>query len=97
MVKHISSGSSFEDLIGYSRAVVDDHYVHVAGTTGMDYSVMVMPSSIEQQVQQCLKNIQQALEATNWRVQGNGGAAELLGIKPTTLRSRMQKLGIEKK
>lgn len=43
------------------------------------------------------ENIQQALEATNWRVQGNGGAAELLGIKPTTLRSRMQKLGIEKK
>lgn len=41
-------------------------------------------------------NIQQALESTNWRVQGNGGAAELLGIKPTTLRSRMQKLGIEK-
>ncbi|MCT4534464.1 sigma 54-interacting transcriptional regulator [Halodesulfovibrio sp.] len=41
-------------------------------------------------------NIQQALEATNWRVQGHGGAAELLGIKPTTLRSRMQKLGIKK-
>ncbi|MEZ0575469.1 sigma-54 interaction domain-containing protein [Halodesulfovibrio aestuarii] len=43
------------------------------------------------------ENIMQALEATNWRVQGNGGAAELLGIKPTTLRSRMQKLGIEKR
>lgn len=42
------------------------------------------------------ENIIQALEATNWRVQGNGGAAELLGIKPTTLRSRMQKLKIEK-
>jgi len=42
------------------------------------------------------ENILQALDATNWRVQGDGGAAELLGIKPTTLRSRMQKLGITK-
>ena len=42
------------------------------------------------------ENVQRALEATNWRVQGSGGAAELLGIKPTTLRSRMQKFGIEK-
>ncbi|SIO36260.1 sigma-54 interaction domain-containing protein [Halodesulfovibrio marinisediminis] len=42
------------------------------------------------------ENILQALDATNWRVQGNGGAAEILGIKPTTLRSRMQKLGIKK-
>ncbi|MCG8533388.1 MAG: sigma 54-interacting transcriptional regulator [Desulfovibrionales bacterium] len=42
------------------------------------------------------ENLQRALEVTNWRVQGAGGAAELLGIKPTTLRSRMQKLGIQK-
>jgi len=62
MVRHISSGSTFEDKIGYSRAVMDDHYVHVSGTTGMDYSVMVMPDTIERQVQQCLSNIKQALE-----------------------------------
>lgn len=61
MVKHISSGSTFEEEIGYSRAVVDDHYVFVAGTTGMNYDKMEMPTTIEEQVQQCLKNIEDAL------------------------------------
>ena len=42
------------------------------------------------------RNIVAALEKTEWRIQGEGGAAELLGIKPTTLRSRMQALGIGK-
>ena len=36
------------------------------------------------------------LEQTGWRVEGLAGAAELLGLKPSTLRSRMQKLGIER-
>jgi len=34
------------------------------------------------------------LERTGWRIKGKGGAAEILGIKPTTLYSRMMKLGI---
>lgn len=34
------------------------------------------------------------LERTNWRVSGEQGAAELLGLKPTTLEARMKKLGI---
>ena len=36
------------------------------------------------------------LEQTAWQVGGSGGAAEILGMKPTTLRSRMQKLGVKK-
>jgi len=36
----ISSGSDFEKVAGYSRAVVDQDYVHVAGTTGFDYAAM---------------------------------------------------------
>jgi len=36
------------------------------------------------------------LEQAGWRVEGLAGAAELLGLKPSTLRSRMQKLGIER-
>lgn len=35
-----------------------------------------------------------ALEKTGWRIQGPGGAAELLGLRPATLRSRMKNLGI---
>ncbi|HXD97455.1 MAG TPA: helix-turn-helix domain-containing protein [Candidatus Acidoferrum sp.] len=37
-----------------------------------------------------------ALESTGWRVSGRRGAAELLGLKPTTLESRMKKLGVER-
>ena len=36
----------------------------------------------------------QALEASRGKVYGTGGAAERLGLKPTTLQSRMKKLGI---
>jgi transcriptional regulator with GAF, ATPase, and Fis domain len=42
------------------------------------------------------RHIIRVLEQTNWRVQGKNGAAELLGIKSNTLRSRMEKLGIKK-
>lgn len=37
------------------------------------------------------------LEQTNWRVSGANAAAEILGLKPTTLEARMKKLGIERK
>jgi transcriptional regulator with GAF, ATPase, and Fis domain len=37
-----------------------------------------------------------ALERTYWRVEGKFGAAELLGLNPNTLRSRMRKLGIRR-
>ncbi len=41
-----------------------------------------------------LEHIRAALEGANWRIRGNGGAAERLGLKPTTLESRMAKLGL---
>jgi DNA-binding NtrC family response regulator len=34
------------------------------------------------------------LQATGWRIRGKRGAAEILGVKPTTLEARMKKLGI---
>ena len=36
-----------------------------------------------------IEHIRSVLESTNWRVRGRGGAAERLGLKPTTLESRM--------
>jgi formate hydrogenlyase transcriptional activator len=42
-------------------------------------------------------HIRAVLESTNWRVRGVGGAAERLGLKPTTLESRMARLGIVRK
>lgn len=57
----ISSGSSFEAEIGYSRAVVQDNWVFVSGTTGFDYSDMTIADDILTQTEQCLKNIAAAL------------------------------------
>ena len=42
------------------------------------------------------KHIIRALNETNWVIHGKKGAAEILGINPSTLRSRMEKLGIKK-
>lgn len=57
----ISSGSTFEDTIGYSRAVVDGEWVFVSGTTGFDYSTMSITAGLVDQTEQCLKNIEAAL------------------------------------
>ena len=58
----ISSGSTFEDEIGYSRAVVDGDWVFVSGTTGFDYSTMSIAPGLLDQTEQCLKNIEAALK-----------------------------------
>ena len=57
----ISSGSSFEAEIGYSRAVVDGDWVFVSGTTGFDYASMTIADDLVAQTEQCLKNVVAAL------------------------------------
>jgi enamine deaminase RidA (YjgF/YER057c/UK114 family) len=57
----ISSGSTFENEIAYSRAVVDGEWVFVSGTTGFDYASMTISSSLIEQTEQCLRNIKSAL------------------------------------
>ena len=58
----ISSGSTFEKDIAFSRAVVDDGFVFVSGTTGFDYRTMTIVDDIEGQTDQCLRNIEAALK-----------------------------------
>ena len=58
----ISSGSTFESQIGYSRAVLAGDWLFVSGTTGFDYSTMTISSDIVEQTGQCLKNIASALQ-----------------------------------
>jgi enamine deaminase RidA (YjgF/YER057c/UK114 family) len=58
----ISSGSSFEDQIGYSRAVVVGDLIFVSGTTGYNYDTMEISSEVAEQAEQCLKNIEKALK-----------------------------------
>lgn len=57
----ISSGSTFERDIGYSRAVVDGEWIFISGTTGFDYSKMTISDDLVEQAEQCLKNIDAAL------------------------------------
>lgn len=58
----ISSGSRFEEQIGYSRAVVAGDWIFVSGTTGFDYSDMSISDDLLTQTEQCLLNIEAALQ-----------------------------------
>ena len=57
----ILSGSTFEEQIGFARAVVDGDRVHVSGTTGFDYTTMTISDDVVEQAEQCLRNIEAAL------------------------------------
>ncbi len=57
----ISSGSSFESQVGYSRAVVDGEWVFVAGTTGFNYDTMSISPDVVEQCEQAFRNIEAAL------------------------------------
>jgi enamine deaminase RidA (YjgF/YER057c/UK114 family) len=58
----ISTGSPFEKTAGYSRAVVDGDFCFVAGTTGYDYSTMIMPADVTNQSRNCFKTIASVLQ-----------------------------------
>ncbi|GGR70152.1 RidA family protein [Streptomyces roseolus] len=59
--RSILSGSTFEEQIGYARAVIDGDWVHVSGTTGFDYTTMTIAEDVVEQAEQCLRNIEAAL------------------------------------
>jgi enamine deaminase RidA (YjgF/YER057c/UK114 family) len=61
MRRLISSGSTFEKEIGFSRAVVCGPWIFVSGTTGFDYETMTISDELEVQTEQCLRNIESAL------------------------------------
>ena len=63
MPRHlVSTGSPFEKLAGYSRAVIDGDFAFVSGTTGYDYATMTMPADVASQTRNCFKTIEQALK-----------------------------------
>ena len=66
--KLISSGSTFEQAIGYSRAVVDGRWVFVSGTTGFDYNTMTISDDVVVQADRCFQNIQRALADAKCRL-----------------------------
>lgn len=78
----VTSGSTFERDIGYSRAVVDGEWVFVSGTTGFDYSTMTISDDVVQQAEQCLRNIAAAL--------GEAGASMSDVVRVTYLLPRAE-------
>jgi PAS domain S-box-containing protein len=72
--------------------VSDGHSLRI-DLPGGDLGPTSLPVTLEEVER---KHICAVLERVQWRVSGKGGAAEILGLLPTTLHSRMKKLGISR-
>lgn len=64
----VTSGSIFEQEIGYSRAVVDGDWIFMSGTTGMDYATMTLESGVVAQAERAFLNIETALREAGARM-----------------------------
>lgn len=60
--KTINTGSRFEELAGYSRAVIDGNWVFVSGTAGFDFQAGTISDDAAEQARQCLRTIAATLE-----------------------------------
>src|SRR5437764_3586765 len=91
----ISTGSPFEKIAGYSRAVIDGDFAFVAGTTGYDYTTMIIPPDITSQTRNCFRTIEAALKdggfamadivRANYYITNAGDADAVLAIAGGTL------------
>lgn len=64
----ISTGSPFEEAMGYSRAVVQGDWCFVAGVTGYDYETMNLPDAAADQAENCFATIRDVLEEAGFRL-----------------------------
>lgn len=62
----VSTGSPMETAFGYSRALVDEPFVFVAGTTGYDYATMTMPADAGEQARNAWTTIADVLESVGF-------------------------------
>src|ERR1700722_13139810 len=65
----ISTGSTFERDVGYSRVVVDGDWAFVSGTTGFDYATMTISPDVAEQTRQALENINSALQEAGFSLE----------------------------
>jgi len=77
----ISSGSTFEDEIGYSRAVIDGDWIFVSGTTGYNYDTMSISPDVVEQCDQAFRNIESALKQAGGRMEDVVRATYMLPIR----------------
>ncbi len=59
--KRYYSGSTYEELCGYARVVVDGEMVYLSGTIGMNYETGEIADDAVEQTKQCFRNIEAAL------------------------------------
>lgn len=60
-MKRITTGSPFEQTMGYSRAIVKGGWCFVSGVTGYDYTTMVIPDDVADQARNCFTTIRSVL------------------------------------
>ena len=79
------------NVVERAMILCSDPVLRIALPTGsaLDDSAVLSMDEIQR------RHIAKAMEAAGGQIRGSGGAADLLGMKPTTLRSRMQRLGID--
>lgn len=67
-MKHISTGSSFERTMGYSRAIVKGPFCFVSGVTGYDYDTMSIPEDAQSQARNCFVTIARVLAEAGFQM-----------------------------
>ena len=83
------------NVVERSMILTDGATLRVAVPNGAEAAQVHEPALTLEDVER--RHILDVLGQTGWRISGGGGAARILAIKPTTLESRMKKLGIERK
>ena len=83
MKKLISSGSSFEKKLGYSRAVIVGNWAFVSGVTGYNYKTMIMPNDIFSQATNCFETIQKSL------IEGGFSLSDTVRVQYTLTSSKL--------
>ena len=87
--KRLTKGENFV-LVGGSE---DTHGQMTEGVIKLNEKLQKSGKTLEEIDRQHILHV---LEQSGWRIRGQHGAAEILGLKPTTLSSKMQKLGIKR-
>ena len=77
------------------RAMIVSDSLKLAIEIPKSPSSLLIPSAITLKEIE-IQHIKRVLENSAWRIRGKNGAAEILGMKPTTLETRMAKLGISR-
>jgi transcriptional regulator with GAF, ATPase, and Fis domain len=77
------------NVVERAMIAATDHRLSIALPTGIS-----QPGKAVKMVEVEREHLRSVLESSRWRIRGMGGAAERLGLKPTTLETRMAKLGL---